>query len=79
MQTFANEPKLAKLLREQMLTPVWYHKKIRWLFLYVCNSLIVVSGLPTLCLRKVWKPCKVCNVHVTTGHKPVQAQEEPAG
>ena len=31
-ETFAKEPKLAKSLRELKLTPVWYHKKVHWLF-----------------------------------------------
>ena len=31
-----------------------------------------------LCLKKVWKFREVLNVHVTTGHRPAQAQEEPA-
>ena len=37
------------------------------------------SGLPTLCLKKVWKLCEALNVHVTADHRPTQAQEEPAG
>ena len=36
-------------------------------------------GLPTLCLKKVWKLHEVLKVCVTTGHRPAQAQEEPAG
>ena len=43
---------------------------------FVC---LVFSGLLTLCLKKVWKLCEVLNVHFTTGHRPAQAQEEPAG
>ena len=33
------------------------------------------SGLPTLCLKKVWKPREVLTVRVTAGHRPYQAQE----
>ena len=32
------------------------------------------SGLSTLCFKKVWKLCKVLNVHVTAGHRPAQAR-----
>ena len=37
------------------------------------------AGLPTLCFKKVWKLCGVVNVRITMGHRPAQAQEEPAG
>ena len=36
-ETFAMEPKSAKLLRKQRLTPVRCHKKVHWFFSYVCN------------------------------------------
>ena len=36
-------------------------------------------GLPTLCFKKVWKLREVLDVCVATGHRPAQAQEEPAG
>ena len=35
-ETFAKEPKLAKLLRKSKLKPVRCHKKVLWFFLYVC-------------------------------------------
>ena len=37
------------------------------------------AGLPTLCFKSVWKLCEVLKVCVTEGHRPAQAQEEPAG
>ena len=43
------------------------------------NMFADTAGLPTLCLNKVWKLREVLNVRVTTGHRPVQAQEVPAG
>ena len=43
------------------------------------NSNLAKTGLPTLCFKKVWKVCEVRNVLVTAGHRPAQAQEEPAG
>ena len=36
----------------------------------------LLAGLPTLCLKKVWKFNEVLNVLVTTSHRPAQA---PAG
>ena len=32
-----------------------------------------------MCLKKVWKLREVLNVRITAGHRPAQAQEEPAG
>ena len=37
------------------------------------------SGLPILCLKKVWKLREVLNVRVTAGPRPAQEQEEPTG
>ena len=36
-------------------------------------------GLSTFCINKVWKLREALNVRVTAGHRPVQAQEVPAG
>ena len=36
------------------------------------------AELPTLCFEKVKKLREVLNVRVTAGHRPAQAQEEPA-
>ena len=38
METFAKEPKLAKLLQELKSTLVLYHKNVRWFFSHVCNG-----------------------------------------
>ena len=40
---------------------------------------LLQAGLPILCFKKVWKLREVLNVRVTAGHRPAQAQEEPAG
>ena len=40
---------------------------------------IPTAGLQTLRFKKVWKLREVLNVIVTAGHRPAQAQEEPAG
>ena len=40
---------------------------------------ITSSGLPTLYFKNVWKLREVLNVRVTAGHRPAQAQKEPAG
>ena len=37
METFAKEPKLAKLFQELKLTPVSNDKKVHWFFSHVCN------------------------------------------
>ena len=37
------------------------------------------AGLPTLCLKEVWKLRDALNVRVTAGYRPAQTQEEPAG
>ena len=47
-------------------------------------SLALISHTPLSqdcqhCFKKIWKLCEVLNVRVTTGHRPAQAQEEPAG
>ena len=48
--------------------------------LLICKRLsISPPGLPTLCLKKVWKLREALNVLVTVGHRPAQVQEEPAG
>ena len=42
METFAKEPKLAKLLRELKPTLVSYNKIVHWFFSYVCNGKFAV-------------------------------------
>ena len=37
------------------------------------------TGLPTLCLKKVWKLCEVLNIRGTAGLRRAQAQEITAG
>ena len=38
-----------------------------------------IQGRAVQLLAPVWKLREVPNVRVTTGHKPAQAQKEPAG
>ena len=41
-ETFAREPKLAKLLRELKWVPVLHNKKVHWFLSHVCNGKFAV-------------------------------------
>ena len=61
----------------QLLSDILLSRKL-FASLQTVKMKTLLSGLPALCLKKVWKLREVLNVLVTTGHKPAQAQEVPA-